>query len=284
MKKATIIRLVLFGLLILLSTYLLTGPFDEYYLNGIMVIMGCLTALWLLSLVIKDASIIDIFWGLGFVIVGWTYTYLIGWEEAGLRAKVFMGMVSLWGLRLAIYLASRNLGKGEDYRYKAWREENGKNWWWLSYIRVFVLQGFILWIVSSIFVPTLMVKGDLGWLEYLGIALWAVGLYFEAVGDWQLTQFKKNPANVGKVMNKGLWKYTRHPNYFGDAVMWWGLFCFCLAHPQGLFYIFSPIFMTLLLLKVSGVAMLERKLKVSKPQYKDYMEKTSAFVPMIPKK
>lgn len=284
MKKATIIRLVLFGVLVLLSTYLLTGPFSETYFMGIAVIMSCLTVLWILSLIIKDASIIDIFWGVGFVITVWTYANMIGWETLDVRAKIFVGMVSLWGLRLGIYLGARNIGKGEDYRYKAWREENGKNWWWLSYIRVFVLQGFILWIVSSIFVPALSVQGGLGFLEFLGIGLWAIGLFFEAVGDWQLSRFKRNPGNKGKVMDTGLWKYTRHPNYFGDALMWWGLFCFCLGHPQGLFYIFSPIFMTLLLLKVSGVAMLERKLKESKPKYKEYMEKTSAFVPMMPKK
>ncbi len=124
----------------------------------------------------------------------------------------------------------------------------------------------------------------MGILEYVGVLLWIIGLFFEAVGDYQLTQFKKNPNNKGKVLDTGVWRYTRHPNYFGDATIWWGFFLFALAHPQGWMFVFSPIVMTFFLLKVSGVAMLEVKLKKSKPQYAEYIRTTSSFSPMPPKK
>ncbi|MEZ5044538.1 MAG: DUF1295 domain-containing protein [Saprospiraceae bacterium] len=282
MKSAKILRLAFFLSLLLLPLALLFSPFQSVFLGGFGLVMAILTLLWVVSLVIKDASIIDIFWGIGFVIIAWGYAYQIGWEAIGTRQKVLLAMVALWGLRLAIYLAFRNLGKGEDYRYVEMRKEGGKNWWWLSFLRVFLLQGVILWIVSSIFVPALLTGDSLGILDYVGILLWGIGLFFEAVGDWQMMQFKGNTANKGKVMNKGLWKYSRHPNYFGDATLWWGFFCFCLAHPQGLFYIFSPLYMTFLLLKISGVAMLERTLVHTKPAYEEYVAKTSAFFPMKP--
>lgn len=284
MKSATIIRLALiFGMIILITIYLFTNMYAPFFTKGITFVMGILTALWLFSLVIKDSSIIDIFWGLGFVLIAWFYMYQLGWDSISTRQMVFLSMVSLWGLRLFSYLAYRNIGKDEDYRYQQWRKESGKNWWWFSYIRVFVLQGFILWIISACYLPALMADVPLGGWDYLGILLFSIGLFFEAVGDWQLAQFKKDTDNKGKVMNKGLWKYTRHPNYFGDSLLWWGFFCFSLSHPNGIYYIFGPIIMTFFLLKVSGVAMLERSLKKTKPKYKEYMRKTSSFIPMPPK-
>ena len=245
--------------------------------------MICLTLLWALSLLMKDASIIDIFWGAGFVIIAWSYAYEIGWDELGVRQQLLLGLISLWGLRLTIYLAIRNLGKGEDYRYVELRKAGGENWWLISYLRVFVLQGIILWMVSSLFVPAFLAGEEWQALDILGIVLWCIGFYFEAVGDWQMMRFKNDPSNKGKVMNKGLWKYTRHPNYFGDATLWWGFFCFALAHPQGVWYIFAPVYMTFLLLKISGVAMLERSLVKTKPAYQDYVQRTSAFLPRPPK-
>lgn len=283
MKSAKFLRLVFLLSLVLLPFALIFSPFKAIFFSGIAVVLTCLTLLWLVSLVMKDASIIDIFWGMGFVIIAWAYALDIGWDNLGLRHKVLLGLVSIWGTRLATYLAIRNLGKGEDYRYVQMREAGGANWWLISYLRVFILQGVILWVVSSLFVPALLTGDELQPLDYLGIGLWVLGFYFEAVGDWQMMRFKANKANQGKVMNKGLWKYTRHPNYFGDATLWWGLFCFCLAHPQGLIYIFAPLYMTFMLLKISGVAMLERALVHTKPAYQDYVSRTSAFIPMKPK-
>ena len=243
-----------------------------------------MTLLWLFSLLIKDSSIVDIFWGFGFVITAWFYAYIIGFEKMDIWKYIFLGMVTLWGSRLTIYLGIRNIGKGEDFRYAQWRKENGKNWWWISFLRVFVLQGIILWIVSSAFVPALLAANELPLLNYLGLTLWAIGLFFEAVGDYQLMRFKNNPANKGKVLDTGVWRYTRHPNYFGDALLWWGFFCFVLSYSDGWVFIFSPIFMTFLLLKISGVAMLEKTLKKTKPEYAEYIRKTSAFIPMPPRK
>ncbi|MEO1260867.1 MAG: DUF1295 domain-containing protein [Bacteroidota bacterium] len=284
MKSAKLLRILFFLLLVLLPVFLLNNPLAAYFKDGILLILGVLTLLWIFSLIIKDASIIDIFWGVGFVIVVWYYAFIIGFDKMETRHYILLAIVSIWGIRLATYLGIRNIGKGEDFRYVQWRKENGKNWWWISYLRVFVLQGIILWIVSSAFVPALLAKGSIQVFDVLGIALWSIGLFFEAVGDYQLMRFKKNPENKGKVLNKGVWRYTRHPNYFGDALLWWGFFCFALAHLNGWWFVFSPIFMTFLLLKISGVAMLERTLKKTKPKYAEYIRKTSAFIPMPPKK
>lgn len=283
MNSTKLLRLLFLALTVLLPVFLFNNEWTAYFQQGLMAIMGALTLLWVLSLIIKDSSIIDIFWGSGFIIVAWTYAYIIGFENLGTRHFILLGMVTLWGLRLSTYLGMRNIGKGEDYRYVQWRKEHGKNWWWVSYLRVFLLQGIILWIVSAALLPALLADGGLQTLDYIGILIWAIGLYFEAVGDYQLMQFKKDPNNKGKVLDTGVWKYTRHPNYFGDAFLWWGFFCFALAHASGIFYIFSPIFMTFLLLKISGVAMLEKSLKVTKPKYADYIKRTSAFIPMPPK-
>ncbi len=284
MKSGKFLRLVFLLSLVLLPFALIFSPFQSIFLTGFAVVLSCLTLLWLVSLWMKDASIIDIFWGMGFVIIAWTYAFDIGLENLGIRHKVLLGLVSIWGTRLAVYLASRNLGKGEDYRYVQMREAGGEKWWLISYLRVFVLQGVILWVVSSLFVPALLTGNDLVPLDYLGIGLWVIGFYFEAVGDWQMMRFKSDKENKGKVLNKGLWKYTRHPNYFGDATLWWGFFCFCLAHSQGWIYIFAPLYMTFMLLKISGVAMLEKALVNTKPAYQDYVSRTSAFIPMMPKK
>lgn len=283
MQRAKIIRLLILIGILLVGAFLWTHEMATSYQAGIGLLVAVLTGLWLLSLAIKDASIIDIFWGAGFVIIAWFYATQVGFENMGNRNWVLLGLISIWGLRLAGYLAKRNLGKGEDYRYAQWRKDNGKKWWWLSYIRVFMLQGFLLWIISAVYLPALSVGGELTVLDFIGIGVWLIGFYFEAVGDWQLAQFKKNPANKGKLLDKGVWKYTRHPNYFGDATMWWAYFLFGLAHPQGWIFVFCPLIMNLFLVKVSGVAMLERKLKNSKPGYKEYIEKTSAFIPLPPK-
>lgn len=283
MKSTKALRIIFFLSIILLPIFLLNNQLTPFFQKGILMILGVMTLLWLFSLAIKDSSIVDIFWGIGFVITAWFYAYIIGFEKLNAWQFIFLGMVSIWGSRLAIYLGIRNIGKGEDFRYAQWRKESGKNWWWISFLRVFVLQGIILWIVSSIFVPALLATKNLPILIYAGITLWAIGLYFEAIGDYQLMQFKNNPNNKGKVLNTGVWKYTRHPNYFGDALLWWGFFCFAFAHSSGWTFIFSPLLMTFLLLKISGVAMLEKTLKETKPKYEEYIRKTSAFIPWPPK-
>lgn len=284
MKRKKIFYTIFLTTVVAISTFLLTHTHSSMYSTGIGIIMLVLSGLWLLSLAIKDASIIDIFWGSGFVIIAWLYASLVGFELTGTRNWVFLGMISLWGLRLTLYLAIRNVGKGEDYRYVEMRKQGGKHFWWISFLRVFALQGFLIWMISAVYAPALSTGGSLLLLDYVGILFWAIGLFFEAVGDAQLRRFKQNPDNVGKVMDKGLWRYTRHPNYFGDAMVWWGFFMFGLCQWQGLAFIFCPLIMTLFLLKVSGVALLESKLKKSKPKYAEYIRKTPAFVPGLPKK
>jgi steroid 5-alpha reductase family enzyme len=258
------------------------------------VILGLMILLWLLSLALKNSSIVDIFWGTGFVIIVWlvkialtdTFLMISAYETAMSvwRGWLLAGLVTIWGLRLSIYIFIRNHGKPEDFRYAAWRQENGPRWWWISLFKVFLLQGVLLWIISA---P--LVAGQYphfghtpGIFDILGILIWAFGFYFEAAGDWQLAQFKKNPENKGKLMTTGVWKYTRHPNYFGDAAQWWGFYLIALS--GGAWWtIFSPIIMTLLLIKVSGVAMLEKTMS-QRPGFEEYARRTNAFFPWLPRK
>jgi len=248
-----------------------------------LVILIYMTLVWLASLAKKDASLVDTFWGLGFVVCAATYFALT--DGFTTRKILLLVIVAIWGLRLSGYIFWRNWGKPEDYRYQKWRAEAGGKFWWTSYFKVFLTQGFLMWVISA---PLLAAQysatpAHLTILDILGALFWAVGLFFEAVGDSQLARFKADPANKGKVMDRGLWRYTRHPNYFGEATMWWGYFLIALA-AGGWWAFYSPILMTFLLLRVSGVALLEKGLSETKPKYKDYIERTSAFFPLPPRK
>lgn len=238
--------------------------------------------LWLLSLILKDSSIVDIFWGFGFVVSAWIVFYLSAGTH-GLRDGLLLALVTLWGLRLTLHVFFRNAGKGEDFRYARWRRESGSRWWWQSLFKVNLLQGLILWVVAAPLtaVQLPMVPDSLNILDYLGTGLWALGFFFETVGDMQLTRFRADPENKGRVLQSGVWRLTRHPNYFGDAAQWWG-FYFLAAAAGGWWTVFSPILMTYLLVRVSGMAMLEKSLK-EKPGYQAYVDRTSAFVPWFPK-
>ncbi len=254
----------------------------ELFIQAALIIFVLVTLLWLWSVAIKNVSIVDIFWGMGFVIVNSYYFYLS--EDHNARQLIIAFLVMLWGIRLSAYLASRNIGKGEDYRYQEFRQKFGpKRYWWFSYFQVFLLQGALIMIIS---LPLLVINtdnSDVNFLDGIAFILWVIGFIFEAGGDFQLAKFKRNPANKGKVLTTGFWKYTRHPNYFGDAAIWTSFGLFCIA--SGTYWpIISVVIMILLLLKVSGVALLEESLKTTKPQYKEYMEKTSAFLPRLPKK
>ncbi|RMG81898.1 MAG: DUF1295 domain-containing protein [Chloroflexi bacterium] len=258
--------------------------FLEVYLVTLGIILSFFTILWIISLVIKDASIVDIFWGSGFVVAALSYFALT--EGFATRKILVLALVAIWGLRLTLHIGKRNIGKGEDFRYRKWREQFGKRWWWLSYIRVYLLQALILWVVS---IPTLAAQyhqtpNYLTIFDVLGIVIWGIGFYFEAVGDWQLTRFKANPENKGKLLTTGLWAWTRHPNYFGDAAVWWGLYLFAVATPWGFLTFFGPLAMNFLLLRVSGVALLEKSLSKRKPGYEEYIENTPAFIPRPPKR
>ena len=238
-------------------------------------------ATWSVSLLRRDASIVDIVWGLGFVLAAWASKFVTGASGAGNWLLVLM--VTVWGLRLAGYLAKRNLGKGEDFRYRAMRRKHGERFALVSLYTVFGLQGALMFVVSlPVTLGQREIDAGAGFVALLGFVVWAVGLYFEAVGDAQLARFKRDPRNEGLVMDKGLWSLTRHPNYFGDCLVWWGLAIVGSAQGAGPWAFLGAAVMTVLLVRVSGVAMLDRLLAKKKPGYAEYMARTSGFIP-IPK-
>jgi len=246
-------------------------------------ILALMTLVWVASLVKRDASIVDVFWGLGFGVAGWIYFGARGGSTV--RGALAVGLVTVWALRLSGYILWRNWGQGEDYRYQEMRERHRAVFPLWSLFVIFWFQGLLLWVISM---PLFQAQHpgpiSLTLLDALGLVLFAVGFAFEAGGDWQLARFKADPANQGRVMDRGFWRFTRHPNYFGDAVVWWGFFCFAAATPGGWWTVFSPVLMTVLLMRVSGVALLEKKLRETKPAYRRYVEETSAFFPWPPRR
>jgi steroid 5-alpha reductase family enzyme len=242
-----------------------------------------MTVLWIISIIIKNVSIVDLFWGPGFAVAA--VYYFVNCAADNPRKLIILVLVSLWAARLAIHLAIRNIGKGEDFRYREFRKRYGeKRYWWISFFQTFLLQGILLWLIS---LPLLGAQyyneKPLGIIDIFASAIWITGFIFEAGGDLQLKNFRSDPANKGKVLNTGLWRYTRHPNYFGDSAVWWGYGLFSIA-AGGYIPAIGSLMMTALIIKVSGVALLERSLKEQKPQYREYVEKTSAFIPWFPKK
>jgi steroid 5-alpha reductase family enzyme len=246
-------------------------------------IAALMLAAWVVSLAIRDASIVDIVWGLGFVLVAWVSFAVADGSDA--RRALVVVLTTLWGVRLAGYLAWRNLGQGEDYRYQAMRRRHGARFGLVSLFLVFGLQGLGMWTVSlpvqAAQVPD--TPSGLVALDYVGLALWCAGMFFETVGDLQLARFRSDPSNGGKVMDRGLWRYTRHPNYFGDFCVWWGLGAIALATGEAWWALAGPLVMTVLLMRVSGVPMLERHMRKRRPGYEDYARRTSAFFPRPPR-
>ena len=259
------------------------SDFSVFVLPNLALVIGCMLVLWLISLPTRNASIVDPFWGTGFVIVTWSSFLRAG--PATTRGAIVLALVTIWGLRLSIYLLVRNLPHGEDSRYTAMRKAYGPKFRWVSLFTVFLFQGVLLWVLSS---PLALAERDratpLGVVDFVGIGCWVVGFAFEAIGDAQLRAFKKDPASKGKVMDRGLWRFTRHPNYFGEALLGWGYGLLAFSAPGGPFTLLAPAAMTFLLLKISGVALLEKTIVERRPGYREYIEKTSAFVPWPPKR
>lgn len=259
------------------------GPTASLMITSLLAVAGLMTLVWLLSLAKKDVSIIDAFWGPAFVLIA-ALGYFRGPGFEG-RRELLLILVGLWGLRLGAYLLWRNLREGqEDYRYRKMRERWGSSFAFGSLLRVFLFQAVLAWFIS-IPLQVAAVAGTparLVWLDWVGVGLWAVGFFFEAVGDYQLARFKADPGNQGEVLDSGLWRYTRHPNYFGDFLVWWGLFAISVATPWGWATVASPLFMSYLLMKFSGVPLLEKKLRKTRPKYRDYVARTSAFFPRPP--
>jgi steroid 5-alpha reductase family enzyme len=237
---------------------------------------------FVLSLIKKRNDVADVAWGLGFVLVTWASFFIS--RNYGVRGILVAILVSLWGLRLAIHIHKRNKGKAEDYRYLAWRKEWGRWFFIRSYFQVYILQGALLFLVV---LPVLLINKNsvstFGFLDLIGVAIWLFGFYFEAVGDAQLARFIKNPENKGKLMQSGLWSYTRHPNYFGEVTQWWGLWIVALSVPNSVLSVIGPVTITLLILKVSGIPMLEKKM-AQNPEFDNYQKRVSVFFPLPPRK
>lgn len=233
----------------------------------------------------KNAGLIDIGWGLGFIAVVWTMILTTA-DLTSVQLAV-SGLVTIWGLRLSWHVAARNLDQPEDWRYAQWRKDWGKNYWWRSYLQIFMLQGLLMLIISAPAIVAFATDAEISasWL-YAGAIVWLVGFIFELVGDRQLSRFiadKRAKRTKEKLLTTGLWAYTRHPNYFGEVVQWWGLWLIVLSLDYGPLAVVSPLMITYLILFVSGVPMLERKYADNRA-WQDYAERTSKFIPMWPKK
>ncbi|HSL26496.1 MAG TPA: DUF1295 domain-containing protein [Acidimicrobiia bacterium] len=255
-------------------------------LTAALTVLGLMAITWVLSGLVRNASIVDLIWGLGFVLVSWAVYFISNPQGAGAnRALLLVALTTLWGLRLTAYLTWRNAGKGEDFRYRAMRDKHGASFFWVSLGTVFGLQGLLMWLVSlpvQAGVARPDPDGGPTWLLIAGVLIWAIGLTFETVGDLQLASFKADQANQGKVMDRGLWRYTRHPNYFGDFCVWWGLYLIAAASGHW-WTILGPLIMTALLIRYSGAGLLEKTITTRRPGYREYMERTNAFFPGPPR-
>ena len=248
-------------------------------LMGLALTVALAVLTWLASLVRRDVSLVDRVWSVLIVGAGWVYLVLL--PSTGLRGLAMLLLASLWALRLSLFISWRNWGHGEDRRYQDIRARNQPGFALKSLYLVFALQALLAWVVSAPFLVGAQAGRPLHLLDGLGMALAVFGIAFEAVGDWQLARFKADPTHKGQVMDSGLWRYTRHPNYFGEACVWWGLWLMALAGAGwgGAWSVVSPLLMTVLLLKVSGVSLLEKDITERRPAYRDYIARTNAFVP-----
>ena len=251
-------------------------------LSAAVAIVILMIVTWLVSVAIRNASIVDITWGFGFVVVAWMVR--LQGDTNTTRQWLLVALTTIWGLRLTVYLFWRNHGQPEDFRYRAMRKRHGARFPMVSLATVFALQGLLMWVVSlPVQLGQVSDTPNVGLLGILGIIVWGAGMFFEVVGDYQLARFKSDPANAGTVMDRGLWRYTRHPNYFGDACVWWGLGLIAAETGVGAWGLIGSAVMTILLVRVSGAALLERSLRKRKPGYEEYVARTSSFVPRPPR-
>jgi len=258
----------------------LTFNFHAYF-AGLIDILALAVATWLLSLVKRDVSIVDSLWSLLFLAAAATYIYMSMGSSP--RDTMLLVLTAAWALRLTIYLTARNWGQPEDYRYQRIRARNQPYFGLKSLYIVFLLQGVLAWIVSLPLLAAATGTAPIGALDYLGAAIVLFGACFETIADWQLSRFKANPANKTRVLDTGLWQYSRHPNYFGECCVWWGLYLIACS-AGGAWSFPGPLLMTILLLKVSGVSLLEKDIGARRPGYGDYILSTNAFIPGRAKK
>lgn len=257
------------------------------YINLALFVWAYMTVWFIISLVKKRNDVADIAWGIGFVCISmraYSLTPHGSATDVESVALLVSLLVAIWGVRLAYHIYRRNHGKPEDYRYAQWRQEWGKWFVLRSYAQVFLLQGVLLYIVA---LPVIVIQLSnayiFGPLEYVGIAVWIFGFLFESTADRQLAIFLRDVNNKGKIMQIGLWKYSRHPNYFGEITQWWGIWLIALNVPGGWISIIGPLTITFLIVKVSGVPLLEKKMSAN-PEFEEYKKKTSVLIPFLPKR
>lgn len=264
----------------------MTAP--QLLITNFIILAGIMTALWAYCVRIRDVSVIDAFWPLGMVILAGTTALLT--DGSPIRSGILLALTALWGLRLSFHLFVRWRGHGVDPRYAAilGRLMDKKGWSFAkaSFWQVFAMQCVLLILVC---LPAQLGQisaepASIGVLGWIGVAIALTGIAFETVGDAQLTAFRANPANAGKVLDTGLWRYTRHPNYFGDVCTWWGIWLVAAETTAGLYSIIGPLILTFLLTRVSGVPMLEHRLKKNRPDYDAYLRRTSSFIPWPPRR
>lgn len=252
----------------------------QVYLFALALILGVGVVAWAVSVAIRNVAFVDSLWSLFFLLAAIVFA-ASAWP-LGARGLLVTVLVAIWALRLSIYITARNWGEPEDYRYQKIRANNEPGFAFKSLYIVFGLQGVLAWFIAMPLLPAIMNPGGIGPIEIVAASLWLVGFVFEAGGDYQLARFKRDASNKGRVLDSGLWRYTRHPNYFGDFCVWWAFYLFAFS-AGGWWTILSPVLMSLLLLKVSGVALLEKTITDRRPEYAAYIRRTNAFFPGVPK-
>ena len=281
MKRIFLMNTVFFTMIFGISSIPILGVKNQDLLLGFAAVISFLTVLWLISLIVKDASIIDIFWGPSFIVLGSSLIIFMD-KIYSERALMILFLVILWGMRLAIHLGIRNIGHGEDFRYVEWRKEGGSNYWWFSFFRVFTLQGALATLVGVSIYFGYLNDNLLSYIEvFFGSTLFFIGIAWESISDIQLKKFRKNPKNKGKICKVGLWKYSRHPNYFGDLVVWFSIFTFSLSSNNILIILgslLSPLIMGMIFYYITG-PILDQAMIKSRPKYKEYMKQSNSLFP-----
>ncbi len=250
----------------------------ELYGYAATAVLTTVTLLWIVSVALRDASIIDAFWGPLFVAIAWVL-FAANLPTVGFKHLVVVFLVTAWGLRLAFHLAARNFGSGEDVRYRLWRTHGGERWWLKSFYRIYLLQGAIALVVATPIIAAFRTTDAPFLINWIGLPIWLAGFVFEATADVQLTRFRNRPESQGQVMQDGLWSYSRHPNYFGDALQWWGLAVFAFSGVTW-WAVIGPLAMTLVFLNISN-EVIERGLVKRRPGYAEYVARTNAFFPRL---
>ena len=281
MKRIFLMNTIFFTMIFGISSIPILGVKNQDLLLGFAAVISFLTVLWLISLIVKDASIIDIFWGPSFIVLGSSLIIFMD-KLYSERALMILFLVILWGMRLAIHLGIRNIGHGEDFRYVEWRKEGGSNYWWFSFFRVFTLQGALATLVGVSIYFGYLNDNPLSYIEvFFGSTLFFIGIAWESISDIQLKKFRKNPKNKGKICRVGLWKYSRHPNYFGDLVVWFSIFTFSLSSNNILIILgslLSPLIMGMIFYYITG-PILDQAMIKSRPKYKEYMKQSNSLFP-----